>query len=124
VPRQQKTFNNPNVPKPFKKSKGRIERIDFGEHTQEVLRIWDGKPPNKLVERWKETAAGGSQEKYYNGGTKLARINKIKLLLGYSSNLVGYCSLCKNLNTHLLLQKVEGAVLLTRFCSEHVPDMI
>jgi hypothetical protein len=90
---------------------------------REVKRIWEGKPPDKLVQHWAEQGKK-DQEKYYNGGTKLARINKIKILLGYSSNLVGYCSLCKNLNTHLLLQKVEGATILTRFCSEHVPDKI
>ncbi len=32
--------------------------------------------------------------------------------------------MCKNLNTHILKQKVSGAVIVTRFCSEHVPDMI
>ena len=33
---------------------GKLLKIDFGEHTDEIKRIWKGKPPTKLVEKWKE----------------------------------------------------------------------
>lgn len=87
--------------KKIKKSKGRIQKIDWKEHTEEIKRIWEGKPLDKLVEKWKEQGLRGNHpERYYNGASMLARINKIKLLVGYSSNLVGLCSECKRLNTY------------------------
>ena len=87
-------------------------------------RIWEGKPPDKLVERWKEAGLRSNQEKYYNAGTPLARMNKIKLLVGYSSNLIGHCCECGNLNTHLVKYKTQGITIVERYCTEHVPDMI
>ncbi|MEZ0268734.1 MAG: hypothetical protein ACAH23_01060 [Nitrososphaeraceae archaeon] len=83
------------------------------------------KPPSQLIEKWKDKGVSESQAwRYYNPGSMLARMSRIKVLVGYGSNLVGYCSECKNLNTHILKQKVDGAVILTRFCTEHVPDVI
>ena len=65
-----------------------ITKIDFGEHEQEVKRIWDGEPPTKFVENL------GKQgfRRYYNAGTMKSRQARIHKLLGYGSNLVGYCS--------------------------------
>ncbi|MFZ0656303.1 MAG: hypothetical protein WAM19_06630 [Nitrososphaeraceae archaeon] len=40
----KRTFKNYNVPKPVRLPKGRLIKIDFGEHEQEVKRIWEGKP--------------------------------------------------------------------------------
>ena len=64
------------------------------------------------------------KEKYFNPGSEKSRYSKLQRLLGYGNNKIGYCSMCKNLNTHILKQKVSGAVIVTRFCSEHVPDML
>ena len=124
MPARKETFKNSNVPKPMQKGKGRIEKIDFKEHEQEVKRIWEGKPPDKLVKRWKEKGLRSNQERYYNGGTMWARINKIKILVGPSSNLVGHCCECGTLNTHLVKYKTQGITIIERYCSEHVPDKI
>jgi len=123
VPKQ--TFKNSNVPKPMQKGKGKIEKIDFKEHEQEVKRIWEGKPPVKLIERWKEAGLRSNQERYYNAGTPLARMNKIRVLIGYNgSNLAGHCCTCGDLNTHLVKYKTQGITIIQRYCSEHVPDKI
>ena len=121
MPARIRTFKNSNTPKPVKLPKGKIEKIDFKEHEQEVRRIWEGKPPDKLVERWKKQGLRSNQERYYNGGTKLARMKKIKLLVGYSSNLVGHCCECDNLNTHLVKYETQGITIVERYCTEHVP---
>jgi len=122
MPAPKETFKNSNIPKPMQKGKGRIEKIDFGVHEQEVMRIWEGKPPDKLVERWKEQGHRGNQERYYNAGTPLARMNKIKQLVGTGNNLVGFCSKCRNLNTHLVKYETQGITIVERYCSEHVPE--
>jgi hypothetical protein len=47
-------------------SKRTIERIEFiEEQKQEIKRIWEGKPPAKLIERWKKEGLRSNQEKYY-----------------------------------------------------------
>ena len=105
-------------------SKGRLIKIDFGEHEQEVKRIWEGKPPSQLMERWKEEGVSMSNaEKYYNAPSMNSRYNDVKKLVGYNNNKVGYCSRCRNLNSHILEQKINGAVIVTRYCSEHVPTV-
>src|SRR5206468_11375793 len=122
---KQNTFRrNANVPNPVKKGKPKIIKINFKEHEQEVKRIWEGKPPAKLVERWKKEGYRGNQEKYYNPSSMLSRMNKIKKLVGYSSNLVGYCSKCRNLNTHLVKYRTQGITIVERYCSENVPGKI
>jgi hypothetical protein len=60
-------FKNSNTPL-FKKPKGKLIKIDWKEHEQEIKRIWEGKPPAKLVERWKEEGIRSNQEKYYTPG--------------------------------------------------------
>ncbi|MGH9973242.1 MAG: hypothetical protein ACRD93_05020 [Nitrososphaeraceae archaeon] len=102
-------------------TKPTIEKIDFGEYTDEVKRIWEGLPPNKLLESYERR---GLKLPYYNAGTMKARYCRIKQLIGYHSNLaylVGYCATCRTLNTHLVRYKVDGAVIIERFCSEHLP---
>ena len=120
----KRTFKNYNVPKPVKLPKGKLIKIDWKEHEQEVKQIWQGKPPTKLVERWDEQGIRNNAEKYYNPPSVNSRYNAVKKLVGYNNNLAGYCSKCRNLNTYLLKQKVFGAVILTRYCNEHVPDKI
>jgi hypothetical protein len=102
----------------FNKPEGKIERIDFGEHTEEVKRIWSGLPPTSLVERWEKQ---GIRHQYYNAGTTRSRYGRIQNLLGYGNNLAGFCCICRNLNTHLLKYKISGATVVERFCEEHVP---
>jgi hypothetical protein len=121
MPVPKETFKNSNIPKPMRKGKGKIVKIDYKEHEQEVKRIWEGRPSASLVQKWKEKGLRGNQERYYNGGTKLARINKIKILVGHSSNLVGHCCECGNLNTHLVKYETQGITIVERYCSEHVP---
>ena len=102
---------------------GKLLKIDFGEHTDEIKRIWEGKPPTKLVEKWKEEGVSMSNaEKYYNAPSMNSRYNAVKKLVGYNNNLAGYCSKCRNLNTYLLKQKIAGAVIITRYCEQHVPE--
>ena len=120
MPARKETFKNSNVPKPMQKGKGRIEKIDFKEHEQEIKRIWEGRPSASLVQKWKEAGIKGS----YNPGTKLARMNKIKVLIGHSSSLAGLCCTCGNLNTHLVKFRTQGITIIERYCSEHVPDKI
>jgi hypothetical protein len=56
---KQNTFRrNANLPNPVKKGKPKIITINFKEHEQEVKRIWEGKPPANLVERWKKKVIG------------------------------------------------------------------
>ena len=118
----KETFKNSNIPPPFKLPKGKVERIDFKEHEQEIKRIWKGLPPASLVEKWKESGLRSNQEKYYNAGTPLARMNKIRRLVGYDgSNLVGHCCKCDNLKVKY---NTQGITIIERYCSEHVPDMI
>ena len=116
-------FQNSNVPNPLKLPKGTLQKIEFPkELEEEIKRIWEGKPPTKLVEKWKQAGLlGNHPEKYYVSPSISSRYNSVKVLVGYNSNIVGYCSKCKNLNTHILKQNVDGAVIITRFCSEHVP---
>lgn len=117
----RETFQNSNIPNPVVKGKGKVEKIDFGENTEEVKRIWAGLPPLSLVEKWKEAGIKGS----YIPGTKLARMNRIKVLIGYTSNAAGLCSKCGiNLNEYLVKYKTEGITIIERYCSEHVPDKI
>ncbi len=119
----KRTFRNYNVPTPLKLPKGTLIKIDWKEHEQEVKRIWSGKPPTKLVERWKEEGVSISNaEKYYSPTSVNSRYNAVKKLVGNNNNLAGYCSKCRSLNTYLLKQKVSGAVIITRYCNEHVPD--
>jgi hypothetical protein len=80
---------------------------------------------SQVKEKWKQKGVSISQaQRYYNAGSMLARMSKIKLLVGYSSNLIGLCSECKNLNTHLVKYKTQGITIVERYCSEHVPDKI
>lgn len=119
----KRTFKNYNVPAGIKLPKGTLIKIDWKEHEQEIKRIWEGKPPTKLVERWKQEGVSMSNaEKYYSAPSMSSRYNAVKRLLGYNSNLAGYCSKCRNLNTYLLKQKVSGATIITRFCDQHKPD--
>ncbi len=110
----QKTFKNANTPTALKLPKGKLIKIDFGRYEQEIKRIWEGKPPTKLVERWgREGVSRSNVEKYYSPPSMNSRYNSIKKLDGYNSNKIGYCSMCRNLNTYLLKQKVSGAVIIT-----------
>ena len=122
MPAPKETFKNSNIPKPIKLPKGKIEKIDFKEHEQEVRRICEGKPPDKLVERWKEQGLRSNQEKYYTSPSTQSRFNSIKKLVGYSSNKVGFCCQCRSLNTFLVKYKTQGITIVERYCSEHVPD--
>lgn len=118
-------FQNVNVPNPVKKGKGKIEKIDFKEHEEEIKRIWEGKPSAALIKRWTESGRKGNHpEKYYQSPSMSSRFNSIKKLVGYNSNLVGYCSTCKNLNRYLVKYKTEGITIIERYCQEHVPDKI
>lgn len=99
------------------KPKPIIQKIDFGEYEQEVKRIWDGEPPTRLVESWGKQGV----RRYYNAGTMKSRQARIRNLLGYGGNAVGYCSECGVLNTHILKQQVDGAVIITRYCEKHLP---
>ena len=120
----KRTFKNYNAPPPLKLPKGTLIKIDWKEHEQEIKRIWEGKPPTKLVERWKEEGVSmSSAERYYNAPSMNSRYNAVKRLVGYNNNLAGYCSKCRNLNTYLLKQKVSGAVIVTRFCEQHMPTV-
>ena len=51
----KETFKNSWIPPTLKLPKGKITKIDFKEHEQELERIWSGSPPAKLMEKWKET---------------------------------------------------------------------
>lgn len=103
-------------------SKPIIEKIEFiEEQKQEIKRIWEGKPPAKLIERWKKDSLRSNQEKYYTPPSMQARINKIKQIVGSGGNLVGFCSKCRNFNTHLLKYKTQGITIVERYCTEHVP---
>lgn len=103
------------------KSKGKIEKIDFGQHESEIMRIWNGDIPASLIQKWKDAGLTGKHpERYYNPGTKLARLNKIRRLVGYGPNLIGICSMCENLNTHLLKYKTQGVIIIERYCQEHI----
>ena len=102
-----------NKPKPI------IQKIDFGEYEQEVKRLWDGEPPSSMVERWEKQ---GFRPKHYYAGTLKSRQARIQKLLGYGSNAVGLCSKCKNFNVYILKEQIDGAVLITRYCSDHLPE--
>lgn len=118
MPRPHRIFNNSNTPTPIKLPKGKVEKIHFGEQEEEIFRIWKGLSPNKLVEKWKEAGIKGN----YIAGTPLARMNRIRVLIGFNgSNLVGRCSKCDDLNTHLVKYKTQGITIIERYCSEHVP---
>jgi hypothetical protein len=101
-----------------------VEEIVFGEHAQEVKRIWNGEPPTKLVESWERRGIDITKHKqYYNAGTMKARYCRI-CLLGYGNTSVGYCCKCRGLNTHLVKYQLDGAVIVERYCSEHLPGDI
>ena len=125
MPPPKRRWKNANTPHSVIKDKGKLIKIDWKEREQEVKRIWEGKPPAKLIEKWKEAGLGSiNQDKLYFAGNPLARMSKIRRLIGYDgSNLVGYCSMCRNLDTYLFKQKIQGATIVTRYCNEHVPDM-
>ena len=121
MPARKETFKNSNVPKPVRLPKGKIEKIDYGEHQEEIFRVWRGLPPTKLLEKWKESGIKG----IYNPGTKLARMNKVRALIGYNgSNLAGHCCKRGDLNTHLVKFRTQGITIIERYCTEHVPDKI
>lgn len=121
-----RSFQSSNVPKPPKLSRGTITKIDFGPNAAEIDRIWSGKVPTKLIEHWRQMGYDAALlQKHYNPGSMKARYSKSQKLVGYGSNKIGYCSVCKsNLNKYILRQKIQGATIVTRFCSEHVPDVI
>lgn len=115
----RETFQNSNVPNPVVKGKGKVEKIDFKEHTEDIKRIWEGKPPTKLVEQWKEKGIKGS----YVPGTPMARLNKIRVLMGFNgNNLVGRCAKCDDLNTHLVKYRTQDITIIERYCEKHVPS--
>ena len=62
MPSHKRTFWNSNTPTPLKPPKGRLLKIDWKEHEQELKRIWAGKPPTKLVEQWKQEGLRNNQE--------------------------------------------------------------
>jgi hypothetical protein len=109
------TEPRPESPKP----KGQLYKIDFGKYTDEVIRIWNGGPPTSLLESWERR---GVKPKYYNAGTMKARYVRIQKLLGYGTTLIGYCRVCNGLNTHLVKYQLDGAVIVERYCSEHLPS--
>ena len=100
MPSRTHTFRNANVPKPIKKGKGRIVKIDFGEHAEEIKRILEDKR---------------------RGGSLKSRMGRMQRTVGYGNNIVGFCSQCRNLNTHMVKYKVDGAVIIERFCEQHLP---
>ena len=92
-------------------NKPTIEKIDFGEYEDEVKRIWNGEAPPSYG------------NKYWTAGTIKSRYGKINKLLGYGNNKVGFCCICgTNLNTHIMKIKVDGAILITRYCEQHLPN--
>ena len=101
------------------KSKPKIERIDFGEYEDEVKRIWNGEPPTKLLEDIEKGKQG--VRKYYTAGTTKSKFGRINKLMGYGNNKVGHCSICDNLNSHIMKRKVDGAITITRYCTDHLP---
>ena len=74
-----RTFRNANTPAPLKLPKGKLIKIEFGEHEQE-MRIWEGKPPTKLIEKWRDEGIRINQEPYYNPGSMNSRMSKIQRL--------------------------------------------
>jgi hypothetical protein len=95
-----------------------IEKIDFGEYEQEVKRIWDGEPPTSYIENLGKQGV----RRYYNAGTMKSRYYRIQKLVGYSSNLAGHCSKCNKLNSHIMKEQVDGAIIITRYCTDHLPE--
>lgn len=51
-----------------------------------------------------------------------SRQARIQKLLGYGNIVVGLCSKCKNLNTHIMKEQIDGAIIITRYCSDHLPE--
>lgn len=87
-----------------KLSKGKLIKVNWGKHAEEVKRIWEERPT-------------------YSSKSLACKLTKIKRLFDYDgSNLVGKCSHCNNLNSHILKQRHStGAIVITRFCEEHAP---
>jgi hypothetical protein len=98
-------FHTPNIPKPVKKGKPKIEKIEFTEEQKEnIKRILEGK---------QRTDAKTTQRTFNSSrGYMIARIRKIT---------GGFCCKCDKFNTHLLKYKMDGIYLIERYCSEHVP---
>ena len=104
MPIKQKTFKNATNNPPLKLGKGKLIKINWGEHEQQIKEIWNSYP------------------KTYSLKSANCKMTKIKRLFDYDgSNLVGYCCKCRELNVAILKQKVDGAILITRFCAEHLP---
>jgi hypothetical protein len=57
-----------------------------------------------------------NQERYYVPLGMLCRINKIRKIAG------GLCCKCGKFNTYLLKYKMDGIIVVEKFCEEHVPD--
>ena len=95
-----------------------IQKIDFGEHEQEVKRIFNGELPTSHI----ESLGKQGVRRYYNAGTMKSRYCRIQKLVGYSSNLAGHCSKCNNLNSHIMKEQVDGAIIITRYCTDHLPE--
>ena len=74
-----------------------------------MKRIWNEAPPSH-------------GNKYWNSGTMKSRQARIQKLLGYGNIVVGLCSKCKNLNTHIMKEQIDGAIIITRYCSDHLPE--
>ena len=51
-PRPHRVWQSSNIPKPVNRGKGKVVKIDFGDKEEEILRVFKGLPPNKLVEKW------------------------------------------------------------------------
>ncbi len=122
MPPPKQRWKNANVPKPVSLPKGTLIKINFGEHENEVKRIWAGKPPMQLVKKWQEQGIKNNAEKYYSPPSMQFRYNAIRQLVGNNNNKVGYCSKCRAINSYILKEKIKGCTVITRFCEQHKPD--
>ena len=82
---------------------------------QEIKFILNGDPPKKVRERYEQKGITDINLMKYHSPSKRSRIEAVRKIVG------GLCCKCGNFNSHLHKQKISGAVIVTRYCSEHVP---
>lgn len=117
VPKQ--TFKNSNVPKSANLPKGKIVKIELTEEQkQEIKYILNGDPPKKVRDRYEKNGITDISLMRYHSTSKRSRFEAVRKIVG------GLCCRCDRFNTHLHKQKISGAVVITRYCTEHVPDKI
>lgn len=111
------SFLNPNVPKPVRKPKPKIEKIPLTDQDKEnIRRLVAGEPPTKLVERWnKQGVSISNATKYYHPPGLRGRLELVRKIY-----FKGLCHVCHKFPLYTAKYRMSGITLIEYYCQEHL----